>query len=45
LWAEEYPTLDLTQEPRFVVSLAKIEDIVVDSMGLLHYEVLSKVGE
>ena len=45
LWAEEYPTLDLTQEPRFVVSLAKVEDVVVDSTGLLRYDVLSKAEE
>jgi peptide/nickel transport system substrate-binding protein len=45
LWAEEYPTLDLTQESRFAVSLAKVEDVVVDSMGLLRYDVLNKLDE
>lgn len=42
LWAQEFPTLDLTQEPRVVISLPKIANARIDTMGLLHYEVLTK---
>lgn len=42
LWAQEYPTLDLTQEPRVVISLPKVANTRIDGMGLLHYEVLTK---
>jgi len=44
LWADELPTLDLTQEPRHAISLPKVEDVRIDAMGMLHYEVLSKGG-
>ncbi len=42
LWAQEFPTLDLTQEPRVVISLPKIANARIDAMGLLHYELLTK---
>lgn len=42
LWAQEFPTLDLTQEPRIVISLPKIANARIDAMGLLHYELLTK---
>lgn len=42
LWAQEYPTLDLTQEPRVVISLPKVANTHIDAMGLLHYELLTK---
>lgn len=42
LWAQEYPTLDLTQEPRLVIALPKIANAHIDALGLLHYETLTK---
>jgi peptide/nickel transport system substrate-binding protein len=42
LWAQEFPTLDLTQEPRVVISLPKVANTRIDAMGLLHYELLTK---
>lgn len=42
LWAEELPTLDLTQEPRRAISLTMIENVAIDAMGLMHYELLTK---
>ena len=42
LWADEIPTLDLTQEPRWAISLANIGNVQIDGMGLLHYELLVK---
>ncbi|MEJ2746544.1 MAG: ABC transporter substrate-binding protein [Anaerolineae bacterium] len=44
LWAEELPTLDLTQEIRYATSLANVDNVRVDALGLLHYEVLTKGG-
>jgi peptide/nickel transport system substrate-binding protein len=44
LWARELPTLDLTQEPRAAVSLAGVDGVWTDAMGLLHYDLLSKNG-
>lgn len=44
LWAEELPTLDLTQEPRRALSLAKIGGVAVDALGLMHYDRLTKDG-
>jgi ABC-type transport system substrate-binding protein len=43
LWAREFPTLDLTQEPRIAISLPKVQNVVIDAMGLLHYEMLTKI--
>lgn len=42
LWADEYPTLDLTQESRLAISLGKVQAVGIDAMGLLHYNALSK---
>lgn len=42
LWAEELPTLDLTQESPQLVALSSIDGIRFDRMGLLHYETLVK---
>jgi peptide/nickel transport system substrate-binding protein len=42
LWAEEYPTLDLTQETRLAVSLNKVTQVKMDALGLLHYGELDK---
>lgn len=44
LWAEEYPTLDLTQEIRIAISLSKVQQIRFDSMGLVHYDAFVKGG-
>jgi peptide/nickel transport system substrate-binding protein len=44
LWADELPTLDLTQEPRQAISLHKVGNVRIDAMGFLHYEVLTKGG-
>lgn len=44
LWAEDLPTLDLTQEPRRAISLNKVSNLRIDALGLLHYEVLTKGG-
>jgi peptide/nickel transport system substrate-binding protein len=45
LWAEDLPTLDLTQEPRWAISLPTISNVQIDAMGLMHYELLTKVSE
>jgi peptide/nickel transport system substrate-binding protein len=45
LWADELPTLDLTQEPRWAISLPNVSNVQMDAMGLMHYEVLTKVSE
>ncbi|NLF64040.1 MAG: transporter substrate-binding domain-containing protein [Chloroflexi bacterium] len=42
LWAEELPTLNLTQEAPQLVALNSIDGIRFDRMGLLHYETLVK---
>ncbi|MDT8306337.1 MAG: ABC transporter substrate-binding protein [Anaerolineae bacterium] len=42
LWAEEFPTLDLTQEILQAVALERVDGIRFDRMGLLHYETLVK---
>jgi len=44
LWARDFPTLDLTQEPRVAVSLPGVQDIKIDAIGLLHYDLLTKSG-
>ncbi|MGB3717512.1 MAG: ABC transporter substrate-binding protein, partial [Candidatus Promineifilaceae bacterium] len=44
LWAREYPTLDLTQEPRVALSLPNVSGVVIDAMGLLHFDRLEKSG-
>ncbi len=48
LWAEELPTLPLTQESRRAVSLPTIGGVRVDALGIMHYEWLTKeeqIGE
>lgn len=45
LWADELPSLEITQEPRRALSLAKVENITADALGLLHYEYLAKSPE
>jgi len=42
LWANELPTLDITQEPRRALSLAKVDNVRINALGLLHYELLTK---
>ncbi|MEM7118225.1 MAG: ABC transporter substrate-binding protein [Chloroflexota bacterium] len=42
LWANELPTLDLLQEPRRLVSLASVENVAFDLLGLLQYGTLTK---
>ncbi len=44
LWANELPTLDITQEPRRALSLDKVDNVKIDALGLLHYELLTKDG-
>jgi peptide/nickel transport system substrate-binding protein len=44
LWAVDYPTLPLTQAPRFAISLADVENVKMDALGMLHYELLTKNG-
>ena len=44
LWADELPTLDLTQAPRLAITLPNVGNMQVDGMGLLHYELLTKAG-
>jgi peptide/nickel transport system substrate-binding protein len=45
LWAEELPTLPLTQEPRRAVSLPTIDGVRIDGLGMMHYEWLVKAEE
>ena len=45
LWADELPTLPLTQEPRRAVSLPTIGGVRVDGLGMMHYEWLTKQAE
>lgn len=45
LWADELPTLDITQQPRRAVSLANIGGVSIDGLGLMHYERLTKSND
>lgn len=45
LWADELPTLPLTQEPRRAVSLPTIDGVRIDALGLMHYEWLTKAED
>ncbi|MEZ4594003.1 MAG: ABC transporter substrate-binding protein [Chloroflexota bacterium] len=45
LWAQDLPTLDLLQEPRIAIALNNVNNIQIDVMGLMHYELLTKGGE
>jgi peptide/nickel transport system substrate-binding protein len=42
LWAEEFPSIPLTQAPRYAVTLPAIQGVVIDAMGILHYDLLEK---
>jgi peptide/nickel transport system substrate-binding protein len=44
LWAEELPTLDILQQPTYAISLPAINNVRIDALGLLHYEILTKGG-
>ncbi len=44
LWAQDFPTVDLLQEPRIAISLSNVNNVQIDAMGLLHYEFLTKGG-
>jgi peptide/nickel transport system substrate-binding protein len=44
LWADELPSLEITQEPRRALSLAKVDGVTVDALGLMHYELLTKTS-
>jgi ABC-type transport system substrate-binding protein len=44
LWAQDFPTLDLLQEPRIAISVNSVNNVQIDAMGLMHYEVLTKGG-
>ncbi len=44
LWANELPTLDISQEPRRALSLTKVDGVGIDALGMLHYELLTKNG-
>jgi ABC-type transport system substrate-binding protein len=45
LWSAEFPTLSLTQEARYAVSLPKVIDLGIDPLGLMHYGAIVKTGE
>ncbi|MCZ7670749.1 MAG: hypothetical protein M5U34_28160 [Chloroflexi bacterium] len=43
LWAVDLPTLDITQAPRFAISLNTVDNLKIDALGMLHYETLVKI--
>lgn len=45
LWAQEFPTLDLTEAGPRALAQAKIQNVKFDLMGLLHYGALTKSSE
>jgi peptide/nickel transport system substrate-binding protein len=45
LWATDLPTLDITQAPRHAISLSSVDNVGIDALGMLHYELLTKTGE
>ncbi len=46
LWAEELPTLPLTEESRRAVSLPTVGGVRINGLGMMHYEYLTKeVGQ
>ena len=45
LWAEELPTLPLTEESRRAVSLPTVGGIRINGLGMMHYEYLTKEVE
>jgi len=44
LWAADLPTLDITQTPRHAISLSGVDNVQIDALGMLHYELLTKGG-
>lgn len=44
LWATDLPTLDITQTPRHAISLSGVDNVAIDALGMLHYELLTKGG-
>ncbi|WP_420641018.1 ABC transporter substrate-binding protein [Candidatus Leptofilum sp.] len=45
LWAQDFPTVDLLQQPRIAVAISNVNNVQIDVMGLMHYELLTKGGE
>ena len=45
LWATDLPTLDITQTPRYAISIPGVANVKIDALGMLHYETLTKSGE
>lgn len=43
-WAADLPTLDLLQQYSYAISLANINNVAIDALGLMHYELLTKGG-
>ncbi|MCP4362959.1 MAG: hypothetical protein GY796_33555, partial [Chloroflexi bacterium] len=43
-WAADLPTLDILQEQTRAISLPNINNLRIDALGMLHYEVLTKGG-
>lgn len=44
LWAQDLPTLDITQQPRYALSLTRVNNVRIDALGLMHYDLLTKSG-
>lgn len=43
-WAADLPTLELLQQYSYAISLNNINNVAIDALGLMHYEVLTKGG-
>ncbi|GJM42457.1 MAG: hypothetical protein DHS20C20_27390 [Ardenticatenaceae bacterium] len=44
LWAQDFPTVDLLQQPRIAIAINNVNNVQIDVMGLMHYELLTKGG-
>lgn len=44
LWAQDFPTVDLLQQPRIAIAINNVNNVQIDVMGLMHYETLTKGG-
>lgn len=44
LWATDLPTLDILQTPRYAITLPSVNNVQIDALGMLHYELLIKGG-
>lgn len=44
LWANDLPTLDITQQPRYALSLNRVDNVRIDALGLMQYQYLTKTG-